>query len=90
MSDPIELKVHIARDEETDRWYIAQSDIPGLRLEADTADELVSRIVQASPELISLNEKEIVARFEGARRTNGRPPLSVLPIFDSPVQLACA
>jgi hypothetical protein len=60
MGDKFELNVHLACDEETGRWYIAQSDIPGLRLEADDAFKLMDRIKEAAPELIELNLGEIL------------------------------
>ncbi|MCA1653354.1 MAG: DUF1902 domain-containing protein [Sphingomicrobium sp.] len=97
----IELKVHVARDEETGVWYIAASDIPGLRVEADTADELIRKVDDIGPELIELNIEEIVAAQKPSRaaktRTKpdspGRPPdrprTVIRPVFDSPLAVAC-
>ena len=83
---PIELKVHLAYDEEAQRWYVAQSDVPGLRLEAATAPALVERLAEAAAELIELNREEILK----TQVRRGRPPVAVTPIFDSPLQLAHA
>lgn len=79
-ADPIvELKVHLAYDEEAKVWYVAHSDIPGLHLEADEPDELVRRLAECAPEMIELNQDEIV-RLHHPRRD----AIRVKPIFDSP------
>jgi len=97
MQKTYELKVHIDRDDETGRWYVANSDIPGLRLEADDPLALIARIELAAPELIELNGEEVLAAclerqplprkkaVEGEKRTP-----AIRPIFDSPMQLAHA
>jgi hypothetical protein len=92
-----ELKVHIARDDETGRWYVATSDIPGLRLEADNPMDLIARVQDAAPDLLELNSEEVLA---ACRARNPAPKkkaaqtvkraTSILPIFDSPMQLAHA
>lgn len=96
MAKPIELKVHFAKDEETGRWYIAQSDIPGLRLEADSADELIRKVEEVAPDLIELNGEEIMANVrQTAKRGSDtqararRLPVSIRPVFDSPMAVAC-
>lgn len=81
----IELKVHIAHDEVAGVWYVASSDVPGLRLEAPDALALVQRVADCAQELIELNEDEIL---KTAART--RPFVSLRPVFDSPLQLAHA
>lgn len=95
MKETYRLKVHLACDEETGRWYIAESDIPGLWLEADTPLELMAKIEQAAPEMIELNRDEIVAACraraaadEWQKAPKGAPQW--LPIFDSPLKLAHA
>lgn len=87
MTDRIDLDVHLARDAETGRWYVARSDVPGLWLEADSAAALLTRVEQAGPEMIALNMAEIVARAVPA---GGRPVVRVLPVFDSPLEPAIA
>lgn len=95
METMFELKVHLACDAETGRWYIAESDIPGLWLEADSPSELVARIQAAAPEIVELNNDEIVsacleraAKMKLPRPDCARP--SIMPIFDSPLALAYA
>lgn len=102
MPKKIELLVHLAFDDEAKVWFVAQSDIPGLSLEADTPHELMARIEGCAHEMVELNIGEIVeAAFasEMARqrpRPNSftpaakRPPVSVRPVFDSSFDLACA
>lgn len=54
-----ELTVHIAFDKDAGRWYVADSEVPGLCLEADTPGQLLSSIADISPELIELNLPEL-------------------------------
>jgi hypothetical protein len=68
----IELSVHLAQDRETQRWFIARSDIPGLWLEAATAPALMERIAAAAPELIELNAEEIFGRSPGGDKDSYR------------------
>lgn len=84
----IELNVHLAYDEEAEVWYVAASDIPGLRLEADNAQHLIDRIQNCAAELIDLNYGELI-RTKAPRRKSA---VAVRPVFDSPLQLveACA
>ena len=82
----VELKVHLAYDDEADVWYVAASDIPGLRLEADNPQHLIDRIQKCALELICLNEDEILTGHNG----RGKQPVALRPVFDSPLQLACA
>ena len=84
MTATIELKVHLARDEATGRWYIAESELPGLRLEADTVHDLIRQIEEVAPELIELNFEEISARFSGGERV----PVSIRPLIDTPLAIA--
>ena len=79
-----ELHIHLAADEATGRWYVADSELPGLRLEAADPARLIRRIIAAAPELLVLNAKEIEARF-------GMSPgeaVKLTPVFDSPLPLA--
>lgn len=84
MSVPVELRVHLAFDAEARRWYIADSDVPGLALEADDPVALLRRIEQAAPEMIELNAEEVARRF--GLQPGGRVQLT--PVFDSPIELA--
>jgi hypothetical protein len=61
VADVIALKVHLAQDDGTRLWYVAQSDVPGLRLEADSVHELIRKVEEAAPELVDLNRAEIAA-----------------------------
>jgi hypothetical protein len=82
----IELNVHLAYDEEAKVWYVAESDIPGLSLEAANPQRLIERIEQCACELIELNQEEIEARFAPKKERT----VAVRPVFDSPLQLAGA
>jgi hypothetical protein len=99
MSERTELLVHLAYDDEAAVWYVAKSDIPGLSLEAPTPSELLSRVVEAAPELIELNSgmlaKVVKAELAGGEkkgrsRHEVRRPWAVRPVFDAPLELACA
>lgn len=80
------LEVHLAYDEEAKVWYIAQSDIPGLQLEADTPVRLLERIIEAAPELIELNAPPQAP--DGSNLRGPDRPIVVRPVFDAPFELA--
>jgi len=82
--EDIELKVHLAFDKEAAVWYVAESDIPGLRLEADDPMELVRRISETAAELVELNLGEVVKNHENKARRNVR----FTPVFDSSLPVA--
>lgn len=91
MAKAIELKVHLAQDGATGIWYIAASEVPGLRLEADSVHELIRKIEDVAPELIDLNREEIAAshgkRLAGSEAQ--RPPVTIRPLIDTPLPIAC-
>jgi hypothetical protein len=60
----VELEVHLALDKETRLWYVASSDVPGLRLEAESVHELIRQVEDIAPELIDLNREEIAASHD--------------------------
>lgn len=84
MREDIELKIHLAFDAEASVWYIAESDVPGLRLEADDPMELVRRISESVAELIELNEGEVLRKQASKRR----PSVRFTPVFDSSLPVA--
>lgn len=79
------LEVHLAFDHEAKVWYIADSDIPGLHLEADSPIKLLERIIAAAPELIELNGSKGDTDEKGSRKTD--QPVAVRPVFDAPFAL---
>lgn len=87
--EKVVLTIHLAHDEEADVWYVAESDIPGLFLEAPTPQELISRLKDAAPEMVQLNQAEILAKQHDKKRKTP-PQVSLRPVFDSPVDLAFA
>jgi hypothetical protein len=87
----IELQVHLAKDEESGIWYIAQSDIPGLRLEAESSQALIQKVQDVAPEMIELNVREILsAKAPKPKAWDEKPALKIRPVFDSPLAVACA
>lgn len=82
--EDIELKVHLAFDPEASVWYIAESDIPGLRLEADDPMDLVRRISESAGELLNLNQSEVLERHQ----SKARRAIRFTPIFDSSLPVA--
>jgi Domain of unknown function (DUF1902) len=54
MTEPPEIVVRIACDDEAGVWCIAQSDLDGLRVEAKTLDELRSKLPDAVRDLIEI------------------------------------
>ena len=63
MAKAIELTVHLAQDAETRLWYVADSQVPGLRLEAESVHELIRKVADAAPELVDVNRAKIAARL---------------------------
>lgn len=55
-----------AWDEEAAVWYIQESEVPGLSIEAPTRDAMNNRIVQAIPELLRLNAHLDDQEIEGS------------------------
>lgn len=45
------------RDPDAGVWYVAESSIPGLSIEAESRDELVREVQSAAPELLALNSR---------------------------------
>ncbi len=82
--DPVELTVHLACDGETGRWYVSQSQVPGLNLDAVDAPRLIRKILVAAPELLELNAIEAQALY------GVKPGAAVrlTPVFDSPLAIA--
>lgn len=74
-----EYQVHIDFDDEAGVWFVAQSDIPGLRLEASDPIRLIERISDAASELIELNEQRKAAQH--------RPAMRWRPVFDRSLDL---
>ena len=91
MAKAIELQVHLAQDAETGLWYVASSQVPGLRLEAESVHELIRKVADAAPELIDLNRAEIAASHD--KRLAGpeaaRPSVTIRPVIDTPLAIAC-
>ena len=85
------LEVHLAQDAETRLWYVASSDEPGLRLEAESVHELIRKVEDVAPELVDLNREEIAAAHD--RRLAGPPPerpaVTIRPVIDTPFAIAC-
>ena len=81
---PVELEVHIACDGETGRWYVSESQVPGLNLDAVDAPRLIRKIMVAAPELLELNADE-VQKLYGVKP---RVAVRLIPVFDSPLAIA--
>ncbi len=51
----MEYIVNITWDSDANVWYATSDDIPGLIMESESYDTLLSRVKQAAPELLELN-----------------------------------
>ncbi len=47
--------VHIEWDEEAKVWYVQESDVPGLCIEAATIERMSERLSEIIPELLAAN-----------------------------------
>jgi hypothetical protein len=80
--EKIELKIHLAYDPEASVWYVAESDIPGLNLEAEDPAQLMRKIADCAGEMIELNAAEIISSHNDRKE---RPMVTFRPVFDSAV-----
>lgn len=75
--------IEIDYDPECQRWYVAETELPGLILEDADPGRLVSRLVIAAPELLELNavypDNGVLAHDQGA--------FSIVPTFRTPISL---
>lgn len=102
MTDRISLLVHLDYDADAGVWFVSKSDIPGLSLEAASPSQLVDRVLAAAPALLELNAGLLVNSVEAhmsepsldlpelRSKPATRPRMTVLPVFDTPLELACA
>jgi uncharacterized protein DUF1902 len=91
MAESVELVVHLAQDAETRLWYVAESEVPGLRLEAASVHELIRKVEDVAPELVELNREEIAGLHDKrlAGPVENRPPVAIRPVIDTPFAIAC-
>ena len=61
-----EYKIYCARDKEAGVWYVVESDVPGLSIEAPTQKAMIARIRVIVPELLQLNSELGSGNFEKA------------------------
>jgi len=66
-------------DDEVHVWYVRESSVPGLSLEAVSRDELVKKLDIAVPELLELNDNHY---------KNNNQPISLRTIFNECIQPA--
>jgi hypothetical protein len=90
VNNSVELQVRLARDEETGLWYVSDSELPGLRLEAATAADLIREIENVAPDLIELNQDEIAAAHPGDADWSGgaKVAFAIRPILDTALAIA--
>ena len=66
--------VKLVWDDEAHVWITDSSDVPGLFLESESFDELITKVRAAAPELLLLNckyEGPVYINFEAVRITTG-------------------
>jgi hypothetical protein len=57
--DELEIQVCMRRDRKANVWYVASSNVPGLSLEAETAEGLLQRVADCAIELMELNRSDL-------------------------------
>lgn len=55
MDSQLSFRVFVSHDADNAVWFVVESDIPGLNVEAPSLDALVDAITDLAPELISAN-----------------------------------
>ena len=78
-----ELHVRCEWDPEAGVWYVAESDVPGLSVEAASFEQMQEKVLAAALELVELNMPELLR--------GGRPqddvPLSLVYRRDAHLKL---
>jgi len=73
-------------DSEAAVWYVAESDVPGLSVEASTMEEMQEKVLKAAAELIELNMPELL----GGMRPHDDVPVSLVYRRDEHLKLRTA
>ena len=76
------FRVDIAFDDDAKVYFVANSDIPGLSLEAGTLEALEKAIQEAAPDLLELNRD----KWDGA---HSGLPKSITTHYENSLALAC-
>lgn len=73
-------------DPEASVWYVAESDVPGLSVEAPTMELMQEKVLQAALELIELNMPDLIR----TARPHDDVPLSLVYHRDTNLKLRTA
>lgn len=60
MDSQLALRVFVSHDADNAVWFVVESDIPGLNVEAPTLDALVEVVMDLAPHLIDENIRDRV------------------------------
>lgn len=78
------IKVKCVWDEEAKVWYVSESNLPGLAIEAPTTDVMHSRLKSIVPELLDAYND-----LEKRRRRTARREIPTRVQFDDQVSIPC-
>ena len=68
------FKIYTRYDEESRVWYVEKSNVPGLRAEADTQDELLKELRVLIPALLKANN----VRVDGDKQDHKSVPIELI------------
>lgn len=74
-------------DDEAKVWFVKESDVPGLSLEASTEEELVKKLCMAIPELLDLNAHLLVGPKRKTSTSKSFPRFSLK--MEREFQISC-
>ncbi len=73
-------------DPEAEVWYVAESNVPGLSVEAPTMEQMQEKVLRAAVEMIELNMPELIR----AAGPQANVPLSLVYHRDAQLKLRSA
>ena len=68
------LKIYARFDEEANVWYVEKSNVPGLRAEAESQDELLKELRALIPALLRANDVDI----DGGEQAHKSVPIELI------------
>lgn len=76
-----QFRIELDYDSDSQAWFVAETELPGLVLEDADPGRLVSRLVDAAAELHELNRNDFPTSVLSIER------LSLIPVFKSAIGL---
>jgi len=79
------FKIYARFDEKSNVWYVEKSNVPGLRAEAETQEELLEELKILIPALLQANNVDV----EGDKQAHKSVPIELIAQRREHVVVAC-